>query len=135
MGASSISPPIEGRPLGGVSRAQVNLAVAGMVLTLLTAAMIQGRGVAAVPRAIANLNGFARYPWVTTSFLLTSTISMPVFAKLSDLYGRKWLYVWSAAIFVVSLLLGGTAGNLPLPFDGMNQLIVAEGLLGIGNGA
>jgi len=135
MGASSISPPIESRPLGEMSRTQVNLAVAGMVLTLLTAAMIQGLGIPAVPRAIANLNGFPRYPWVTTSFLLTSTIAMPVFAKLSDLYGRKWLYVWSTVIFVVSLLLCGAAGSLPLPLDGMNQLIVAEGLLGIGNGA
>ena len=135
MGASSISPPIEGRSLGELSRTQVNLAVAGMVLTLLTAAMIQGLAITAVPRAIANLNGFPRYPWVTTSFLLTSTIAMPVFAKLSDLYGRKWLYVWSAVIFVLSLFLCGAAGSLPLPLDGMNQLIVATGLLGVANGA
>jgi EmrB/QacA subfamily drug resistance transporter len=135
MGASSISPSIEARPGADLSRSQLIFAVAGMGLTLLTAAMIQAFGGPVMPRAIASLNGFARYPWTTTSFLLTTTIAMPVFAKLSDLYGRKWLYVWSAAIFVVSLLLGGTAGNLPLPFDGMNQLIVAEGLLGIGNGA
>src|SRR6202795_1471822 len=134
MEAPSISPPIEAGPLTALSRTQVILALTGMVLTLLTAAMDQAFGGPVMPRAIASLNGFARYPWTTTSFLLTTTIAMPVFAKLSDLYGRKWLYVWSAAVFVVSLLIGGTAGNLPLPFDGMNQLIVAEGLLGIGNG-
>lgn len=88
-----------------------------------------------MPRAIASLNGFARYPWPTTSHLLTSTIAMPVFAKLSDLFGRKSFYLGSTAIFLVSLLLCGAAGTLPIPLDGMNQLIVARGLLGIGNGA
>jgi EmrB/QacA subfamily drug resistance transporter len=106
-----------------------------MVLTLLTATMDQAMGSAAGPRAIASLNGFARYPWATTSFLLTTTIAMQVFAKLSDLYGRKWLYLGSTAIFVVSLLLCGSAGKLPVPLDGMNQLIVAGAFLGIGNGA
>ena len=135
MEASSISQPIEARPFADLSCSQLVFAVAGMVLTLLTAAMIQAFGGTVMPRAIASLNGFARYPWTTTSFLLTTTIAMPMFAKLSDLYGRKWLYVWSTVIFVVSLVLCGTAGKLPLPLDGMNQLIVAEGLLGIGNGA
>src|ERR1700688_4567568 len=135
MGASSIPSSIEARPDADLSRSQLIFAVVGMVLTLLTAAMDQAFGGAVMPRAVASLNGFARYPWVTTSFLLTTTIAMPVFAKLSDLYGRKWLYVWSTVIFVVSLLLCGAAGNLPMPLDGMTQLIVAQGLLGIGNGA
>src|ERR1700686_4089879 len=135
MGASSISPPIEAGPLTALSRTQVIFALTGMVLTLLTAAMDQAFGGAVMPRAIASLNGFARYPWVSPSFLPTTTIAMPVFAKLSDLYGRKWLYVWSAVIFVLSLFLCGAAGSLPLPLDGMNQLIVATGLLGVANGA
>jgi EmrB/QacA subfamily drug resistance transporter len=135
MGASSISSQIEARSFADLSRTQLLLALTGMVLTLLTAAMNQALGGTAMPRAVADLNGFARYPWPTTSHLLTSTIAMPVFAKLSDLYGRKWLYVWSTVIFVVSLLLCGAAGNLPVPLDGMNQLIVARGLLGVGNGA
>lgn len=135
MRASSISSQIEVRSFADLSRTHLLLALTGMVLTLLTAAMNQALGGTAMPRAVADLNGFARYPWPTTSHLLTSTIAMPVFAKLSDLYGRKWLYVWSTVIFVVSLLLCGAAGSLPVPLDGMNQLIVARGLLGIGNGA
>jgi EmrB/QacA subfamily drug resistance transporter len=135
MNTSPTSPQVEAGSFAYLSRSQLIFAVAGMVLALLTAAMIQAFGGTVMPRAIASLNGFARYPWTTTSFLLTTTIAMPVFAKLSDLYGRKWLYVWSTVIFVVSLLLCGAAGRLPLPLDGMNQLIVAEGLLGIGNGA
>src|SRR5271165_369310 len=135
MSASSASLPMQPMSPVNLSRTQAISALAGMVLTLLTATMDQAMASTAMPRAIAGLNGFARYPWVTTSFLLTSTIAMPVFAKLSDLYGRKWLYLGSTAIFVVALLLCGAAGYLPLPLDGMNQLIVAQGLLGIGNGA
>jgi EmrB/QacA subfamily drug resistance transporter len=126
---------METRPMADLSRTQLIFVLTGMVLTLLTATMEQAIGITAMPRAIASLNGFARYSWPTTSLLLTSTIAMPVFAKLSDLYGRKWLYLASAAIFVVSLLLCGAAGLLPVALDGMNQLIVARGFLGIGNGA
>src|SRR5271154_6480091 len=135
MGASSTSPRMESESFPDLSRAQLILALTGMVLTLLTATMEQAIAITAMPRAIATLNGFARYSWPTTSLLLTSTIAMPVFAKLSDLYGRKQFYLWSSAILVASLLACGAAGNLPIPLDGMNQLIVARAFLGIGNGA
>ena len=72
----------------------------GLMLTLLLAAMDQTIVGTAMPRVVANLNGFDRYPWVTTAYLLTSTISVPVFAKFSDLYGRKWLYLIGLVIFV-----------------------------------
>ncbi len=107
----------------------------GLMLTLLLAAMDQTIVGTAMPRVVAVLNGFDRYPWVTTAYLLTSTISVPVFAKLSDLYGRKWLYLIALTIFVVSSWLCGAAGNIPLPLDGMNQLILFRGLQGIGGGA
>lgn len=109
--------------------------VAGLMLTLLLAAMDQTIVGTAMPRVVANLNGFDRYPWVTTAYLLSSTIAVPVFAKLSDLYGRKWLYLMGLAIFIVSSWLCGAAGNVPLPLDGMNQLIAFRGLQGIGGGA
>ena len=107
----------------------------GLMLTLLLAAMDQTIVGTAMPRVVASLDGFDRYPWVTTAYLLTSTIAVPVFAKLSDLYGRKWLYLAGLIIFVVSSWLCGAAGNIPLPLDGMNQLILFRGLQGIGGGA
>jgi EmrB/QacA subfamily drug resistance transporter len=107
----------------------------GLMLTLLLAAMDQTIVGTAMPRIVASLDGFARYPWVTTAYLLTSTIAVPVFAKLSDLYGRKWLYLAGLVIFVTSSWLCGAAGNIPLPLDGMNQLILFRGLQGIGGGA
>ncbi len=105
------------------------------MLTLFLAAMDQTIVGTALPRIVASLDGFDRYPWVTTSYLLTSTISVPVFAKLSDLYGRKWLYLTGLVIFVVSSWLCGAAGNVPLPLDGMNQLIAFRGIQGVGGGA
>src|ERR1700729_3700077 len=117
MGAQTAT---EKAGLADISRNQRTLALAGVIATLLAVTLNQALSIPALPRAIAGLNGFARYSWPTTSFLLTSTIAMPVFAKLSDLFGRKWLYLYSAAIFVVSLLLCGAAGILPMPLDGMN---------------
>lgn len=135
MSASSISRRVEAESCSAkLSNTQLTFAVTGMVLTLLTTAMNQALGGTAMPRAIASLNGFARYPWPTTSYLLTTVLAMPVFAKLSDLFGRKWLYLGSTGMLVVSLLLCGAAGTLPVSLDGMNQFIVARGLLGIGNG-
>jgi len=117
-----------------LSKRQVMFTLGGMMLTLLLAAMDQTIVGTAMPRVIASLNGFDRYPWVTTAYLLSSTVAVPVFAKFSDLYGRKWLYLFGAVVFITSSWLCGAAGNLPLPLDGMNQLIVSRGLQGIGGG-
>src|ERR1700680_3770030 len=114
MGASSTAPPMESGSFADLSRTQLILTLTGMVLTLLAATMDQAIAIAALPRAIASLNGFARYSWPTTSFLLTSTSATSVVANLSDLYGRKQFYLWSAAVFVFSLLVCGAAGNLPI---------------------
>src|ERR1700729_294515 len=132
MGAQTAT---EKAGLADITSNQRILALTGVIATLLAVTLNQALTIPALPRAIAGLNGFARYSWPTTSLLLTSTIATPVFAKLSDLYGRKQFYLWSAAVFVVSLLACGAAGNLPIPLDGMNQLVVARGFLGIGNGA
>ena len=71
----------------------------------------------------------------STAYLLTSIIAVPVFAKLSDLYGRTWLYMIGLVIFVGAPWLCGASGNIPIPIDGMNQLILFRGLQGIGGGA
>src|ERR1700739_1705606 len=104
------------------------------MLGLLLAALDQTIVGTAEPRIIAQLSGFDRYPWVATAYLLSSTICVPVFAKLSDIYGRKWFVLTGATIFVGSSALCGAAGNLKLPTDGMNQLIVFRGLQGVGAG-
>jgi len=121
--------------LAYLDRRQLTFTLAGMVLTLLLAAMDQTIVGTAMPKVIASLNGFDRYPWVTTSYLLSSTIAVPVLARLSDLYGRKWFYLGGVVLFVLLSWFCGASGQLPLPLDPMNQLIVFRGIQGLGGGA
>src|ERR1700674_3381 len=121
--------------LHNLTRRQLAGTLTGLLLTLLLAALDQTIVGTAMPRIIAQFPGFDRYPWVTTSYLLTSTVAVPIFAKLSDIYGRKWFFLAGAGIFVASSALCGAAGNLNfLRIDGMNQLIVFRGIQGIGAG-
>ena len=118
-----------------LTRPQLVATMAGLMLTLLLAALDQTIVGTALPRIITQLSGFDRYPWVTTSYLLTSTVAVPIFAKLSDIYGRKWFFLLGSIIFTGASALCGAAGQLNfLGLDGMNQLIVFRGLQGIGAG-
>jgi EmrB/QacA subfamily drug resistance transporter len=107
----------------------------GLLLAALLAAIDQTIVGTAEPRIIASLQGFDRYPWVATIYLLSSTVSVPIFASLSDRYGRKPLFLLGATLFVFSSALCGAAGEFAfLRIDGMGQLIVFRGLQGVGGG-
>jgi EmrB/QacA subfamily drug resistance transporter len=107
----------------------------GMLLAALLAAIDQTIVGTAEPRIIASLSGFDRYPWVATIYLLSSTVSVPIFASLSDRFGRKPFFMSGVVLFVLASALCGAAGVLTfLPFDGMGQLIVFRGFQGIGAG-
>ena len=119
-----------------LTRPQLVGTMTGLVLAMFLAALDQTIVGTAEPRIIASLSGFNRYPWVATAYLLTSTLVVPIIAKLSDLWGRKWFFLWGSAVFVATSALCGASGNLNfLGLDGMNQLIVFRGLQGIGAGA
>lgn len=118
-----------------LTRSQTYATMAGLLLSVLLAALDQTIVGTAEPRIIAQLSGFNRYPWVSTMYLLTSTLAVPIFAKLSDMYGRKWFFLGGLTMFVVTSALCGAAGTLTfLPIDGMNQLIVFRALQGVGAG-
>jgi EmrB/QacA subfamily drug resistance transporter len=118
-----------------LSRSQLIGTMTGLMLGMLLAALDQTIVGTAEPKIIAHLSGFDRYPWVSTTYLLTSTISVPIFAKLSDIYGRKRFFLGASILFVVASALCGASGTLNfLPLDGMNQLVVFRGLQGIGGG-
>jgi EmrB/QacA subfamily drug resistance transporter len=107
----------------------------GLLLGALLAAVDQTIVGTAEPRIIASLQGFDRYPWVATIYMLTTTVSVPIFASLSDRYGRKPFFMLGASLFVIASAFCGAAGDLSLlPIDGMGQLIVFRGLQGIGGG-
>src|SRR5258708_39350677 len=107
----------------------------GLLLAALLAAIDQTIVGTAEPRIIASLQGFDRYPWVATIYMLTSTVSVPIFASLSDRYGRKPFFMAGAALFVVASALCGAAGGVTfLPLAGVGQHIVFPGLPGLRGG-
>src|SRR4030095_16345027 len=118
-----------------LTRPQLVGTLAGLLLGALLAAIDQTIVGTAEPRIIASLSGVNRYPWVATAYLLPSPLSVPIFASLSDIYGRKPFYLLGAVLFVVTSALCGAAGTLTfMPIDGMGQLILFRGLQGIGAG-
>ncbi|HLZ28401.1 MAG TPA: MFS transporter [Chloroflexota bacterium] len=102
-------------------------AVLGLLLTLLLPALDGTVVGTAMPRLLADLHALDRYTWLTTAYLLTSTVSVPIAAKLTDLYGRRPFLLVGGIGFVVASLLCGLAQNLP-------QLIAGRALQGIGGG-
>src|SRR5215471_14318770 len=118
-----------------LTRPQTIGTLSGLMLSMLLAALDQTIVGTAEPMIIASLSGFDRYPWVSTAYLLCSTISVPIFAKLSDIYGRKWFLLGGSAGFVVMSALCGAAGKVNfIGLDGMNQLILFRAMQGISGG-
>ncbi len=135
MPASAVEPKFHTSGLIRLTRPQMFATMTGLLLAVLLAALDQTIVGTAEPRIIAQLSGFDRYPWVSTMYLLSSTLAVPIFAKLSDMYGRKWFFLGGTATFVLTSALCGAAGTFTfLPIDGMSQLIVFRGLQGIGAG-
>ena len=96
----------------------------GMTLGALEATVVS----TAMPTVIATLGGLAHYSWVFSAYLLTSTASVPIWGRLSDLYGRRRLYLAGIVIFLIGSTLCGAAGS-------MTQLIVFRAFQGLGAGA
>src|SRR5262249_36893925 len=118
-----------------LTRPQTIGTLSGLMLSMLLAALDQTIVGTAEPRVIASLSGFDRYPWVSTAYLLCSTVSVPIFAKLSDIYGRKWYLLGGSAGFVLTSALCGAAGKFTsLGLDGMNQLILFRAMQGVYGG-
>ncbi len=109
--------------------------VIGVALAMFLGALDQTIVSTALPRIVDQLSGLDRYTWVSTIYLLISTILVPIYGKLSDLVNRKTLQLWSVLVFLLGSFLCGLAGEFgPLPIlgDGMDQLIVFRGIQAIG---
>jgi EmrB/QacA subfamily drug resistance transporter len=111
-----------------VSARQLVMILIGVMLGMLLSAVDQTVVGTAMPRIIADLHGLTEYAWVTTSYLLASTVMVPIYGKLSDVYGRKPFFMLGMAIFLAGSALSGTSQN-------MTQLILYRGIQGLGAGA
>src|SRR5918998_1292024 len=96
----------------------------GMFLAALEATVVG----TAMPTVIASLGGLNHYSWVFSAYLITSTVTVPVWGKLSDLYGRRLFFQLGIAVFLVGSVLSGLATT-------MTQLIVFRAVQGLGAGA
>jgi EmrB/QacA subfamily drug resistance transporter len=99
----------------------------GLMVTLLLAALDQTIVATALPRIVSDLGGITQYSWVFTAYMLTSTVTVPLYGKLGDVYGRKYLFLIAIVIFLVGSALCGIA-------QGMTQLVLFRAIQGIGAG-
>lgn len=98
--------------------------ITGMFLAALEATVVG----TAMPTVIASLGGLSHYSWVFSAYLITSTITVPVWGKLSDLYGRRLFYQIGIGVFLLGSVLSGMSAT-------MTQLIVFRAIQGLGAGA
>src|SRR6188508_79916 len=121
-------PSLEEDPALGLShRAKMEILFAVM-LGLFLGALDQTIVGPALPTIVTQLTGNDYYVWAITIYLLTSTISVPFWGKLSDLYGRKPIYMLGIVIFLIGSALSGLSQN-------MGMLILFRGIQGVGAGA
>jgi EmrB/QacA subfamily drug resistance transporter len=109
------------------SQRQILVAFGAIMLATLLSALDQTIVATALPEIADDLDGFGDLSWVVTAYLLSTTVTVPLYGKLSDLYGRRRLFVVSITIFLVGSALCGLAQSI-------GQLIAFRALQGIGAG-
>jgi EmrB/QacA subfamily drug resistance transporter len=116
------------KPPGYAFTIRRSLAIyAGLMVTLLLAALDQTIVATALPQVVGDLGGLTQYSWVFTAYMLTSTVSVPVYGRLGDVHGRRPLMLISITLFLVGSALCGLAQN-------MTQLVAFRALQGVGAG-
>ena len=118
-------------PGGGIpapmTKRQVMFVFAALMLGMLLAALDQTIVSTALPTMVGELGGLEHLAWVITAYLLSSTVSVPIYGKLSDLIGRKPLFQFGLVVFLIGSLLSGAAQN-------MLMLILFRFVQGLGAG-
>lgn len=110
-----------------MSRQRTIIATAGVMLSLFMASMEATVIATAMPTIVSQLGGLAIYSWVFSIYMLASTTTVPVYGKLSDIFGRRPVFAVAMGLFLVGSVLCGTAQS-------MGQLIAYRALQGLGAG-
>jgi EmrB/QacA subfamily drug resistance transporter len=112
---------------GRLSTRQLQLVFAGLMSGVLLAALDQTIVATALPTIVGDLGGLSHLSWVVTAYLLASTVSTPLYGKVSDLYGRKLVFQAAIVVFLVGSALSGLAQT-------MGQLVAFRAVQGLGAG-
>jgi EmrB/QacA subfamily drug resistance transporter len=112
---------------GGFSHRQTVMILIGLMMGMFLAALDQTVVSTAIRTIADDLNGFSLQAWATTAFLITSTISTPLYGKLSDIYGRKPFFLFAISIFIAGSALCGLSRS-------MYELAAFRAIQGIGAG-
>jgi EmrB/QacA subfamily drug resistance transporter len=110
-----------------MSRNRIIIVTIGIMLSLFLASMEATVVATAMPTIVGQLGGLDNYSWVFAAYMLASTTTVPLYGKLSDLYGRRKIYLIAMGLFLAGSIWCGVANT-------MTQLIIARGLQGIGAG-
>ena len=94
-----------------ISDADKRLTLIALLIVFLLAALDMTILSTAMPRIVAELDGLELYAWVSTSYMLASTVLVPIYGKLGDLYGRKRILVIGITIFLLGSVLCGISGE------------------------
>ena len=109
------------------SEREVRTVFAGLMLALALASLDQNIVGVALPQIVSDLGGLSHLSWVVTAFLVTSTATTPLYGKLSDMHGRKPLFIVAIVIFLIGSSLCGLSRS-------MLQLVIFRGIQGLGAG-
>ena len=102
--------------------------VVGLILALAMGALEATVISTAMPTVIGDLGGIHYYAWVANAYLLASSVTVPIYGKLSDIYGRKPILLFGIAMFLLGSAASGAARS-------MGQLIVFRAIQGLGAGS
>ena len=127
MAESKVS-PVAGEQIEEFNIRLVIPIIASVMLGILLAALDQTIVGTAMPRIVADLGGLSHYAWVFTAYMLASTVTVPIYGKLSDIYGRRWFFIGGMVLFLAGSALSGMSQT-------MTQLILFRALQGFGAGA
>ena len=125
--SSSAESPAVAPGLHAPTHREILTIIGGLMIGMFLAALDQTVVATAIRTIGDDLHGLSLQAWVTTAYLLTSTIATPLYGKLSDIYGRNPFYMTAIGLFVIGSVLSGMAGS-------MYQLALARGLQGLGAG-
>ena len=126
--APAAAPPAPPGPAPAPDKRARTAALGAILLTLFLASLDQTVVGTALPRIVTDLNGASLYTWVVTAYLLSSTITVPIYGKFSDVFGRKPMLLIGVSIFLVGSWLSGLSQN-------MTMLVAFRAIQGLGAGA